>query len=289
MPWHHPKYSMVIKRRVGHEAALPYDGGMWTHDHEGFRVVQLPALRDNYIYLILPQDQASCLVVDPATAEPVIDACRQLKRRPTHVLNTHHHWDHTGANLALKQMFDCRIIGSIEDRKRIPGLDLAVCGRKPTTLGGLNIRIIETPGHTGGHIAYLIKDALFCGDTLFGAGCGRIFEGTAEQMWSSLKRLSTLPSSTRVYCAHEYTLANLDFAACVDEDNPKLSMRIKQARARRKSGLPTVPSTRSLELETNPFLRVLDHEFRKHYAVQHGISADETSVFARLRKQKDAF
>ncbi|RMG90539.1 MAG: hydroxyacylglutathione hydrolase [Zetaproteobacteria bacterium] len=260
---------------------------MWMHDHTSFQVAQLPALQDNYIYLILPRHSTSCLVVDPAETVPVIDACQQLERQPDYILNTHHHWDHTGANLELKRMFGCKIIGSAEDKERIPGLDLTVCEQPSTSLGGLRVRVIETPGHTRGHIVYLIEDALFCGDTLFGAGCGRLFEGTAEQMWSSLKRLARLPEPTRVYCAHEYTLANLAFASRVDADNPALSMRLKQARACREKASPTIPSTIGLELQTNPFLRVLNDDFRRHYAMRHGIEQDEISVFAHLRRKKD--
>jgi hydroxyacylglutathione hydrolase len=150
---------------------------MWSYRHDGFTVHQLPALNDNYIYLVVSQDdhdkEGAVAVVDPAEAAPVEEACTGLDLTPTHVLNTHHHWDHTGANLALKQRYGCLIVGARHDAERIPGIDTMVDEESGFMLGNLPVEILNVPGHTLGHIAYVIGDALFCGDTLFGGGCGR--------------------------------------------------------------------------------------------------------------------
>jgi len=260
---------------------------MWRHDHQHFSVYQLPALKDNYIYVIQVRQHSACLIVDPAEADPVLHACQQHHLHPTHIINTHHHWDHTGANLALKQALGCRIIGHARDAERIPGIDDRVSEAAPPSIAGLDIAIIDVPGHTIGHMAIIIDDALFCGDTLFGAGCGRIFEGSYAQMWHSLQRLASLPDSTRIYCAHEYTLANLAFAASIDGDNSALHTRIRQDEQRRQQGLPTIPSTIALEKQTNPFLRPLDEEFRRYYAARSGTADAAFDIFRDIRQRKD--
>jgi len=266
---------------------------MWTYQHTDFDVHQIPALNDNYIYLIDARHAPILAAVDPAEAQPVADACRILGRPLTDILNTHHHWDHTGANLALKQQYGCRIVGNRQDADRIPGIDTELEPDSSWQLaaeshdGHLDVQIIDVPGHTLGHIAYLIDDALFCGDTLFGAGCGRLFEGSPEQMWHSLTRLTRLPAATLVYCAHEYTLANLDFAAAIDGDNPELAARQKRDTAARRQQQPTIPSTIGVEKTTNPFLRPLDVEFCRNYARRAGIAAEPLSVFTHVRASKD--
>jgi hydroxyacylglutathione hydrolase len=220
---------------------------MWSYQHAGFIVHQLPALRDNYIYLIEAHTSDALIAVDPAEAVAVRRACKKLDKPLTHILNTHHHWDHTDGNLALKKDFACLIIGSAADAARIPSIDIHVSEESPPQIAGLDIAVLDVPGHTIGHIAYVAGGALFCGDTLFGAGCGRLFEGAPEQMWRSLQRLAALDSDTRVYCAHEYTLANLEFAAALDRDNPVLARRIADDRQRRAQQLPTIPSTIATE------------------------------------------
>ncbi len=258
---------------------------MWHYTHRSFTVHQIPALSDNYIYLIdMPPVFA---VVDPAETAPVVRACEELGRGLTHILNTHHHWDHTGGNLELKSHYNCRIIGAKTDAARIPGLDEAVSEDAPVRLDGVCIRVLEVPGHTRGHIAFLLGDALFCGDTLFGAGCGRLFEGTAEQMWHSLGKIAALPEATRFYCAHEYTLHNIEFALRIDPDNAALEHRRQRARALRAKDTPTIPGTIGEELATNPFLRPLDADFRRHYAREYGIGADAMRVFAHIRKARN--
>lgn len=260
---------------------------MWSYRHRGFTVHQLPALADNYVYLI-DAPQANCLAcVDPPEAEVVIAACKALGRKLSHILNTHHHWDHTGGNLELKQHFGCEIIASAYDHDRIPGIGTQVHGGETLMLGDLRAAVLAVPGHTLGHVAYIIADALFCGDTLFGGGCGRLFEGTPAQMWQSLSKIMRLPETTRFYCAHEYTMKNLGFALSIDPDNNALQARLKQAKMLRAQGKPTVPVSLGEERATNPFLRPLDAAWFHAYASAHGIDDDAVSVFAHLRAARD--
>lgn len=270
---------------------------MWSYQHknqrnglnQNFAVHQLPALNDNYIYLIEDHNSDALLAVDPADAAPVRKVCAELGKPLTHILNTHHHWDHTDGNKPLKASFHCQIIGAAIDAERIPEIDLEVSEGSPLKLGSLNLDVLFVPGHTRGHIAYLIGDALFCGDTLFGGGCGRLFEGTPEQMWHSLSKLAALADHTKVYCAHEYTLANLRFAQVVDPDNRELALRIVSDTQTRAQNQPTIPSTIGLETATNPFLRPANVSFCGQYAAEYGITVDATRVFAHLRALKDKF
>jgi len=262
---------------------------MWSYQHAGFSVHQLPVLRDNYIYLIESEASDALIAVDPAEAAPVQQACKMLGKPLTHIFNTHHHWDHTDGNLALQKDFACLIIGAAHDGGRIPGIDVAVSDTSPPLVSGLNIAVLDVPGHTIGHIAYVVGDALFCGDTLFGAGCGRLFEGSPEQMWCSLSKIAALAGSTKVYCAHEYTLPNLKFAKAMDADNPALAKRIIRDKKRRKQRLPTIPSSIAMEIATNPFLRPLDAGFCRSYAAAQHIEAEPLLVFADIRNRKDAW
>ena len=260
---------------------------MWSYQHTNFSVHQLPALNDNYIYLIQDHNSDMVAVVDPADASPVVQACHQLETPLTHILNTHHHWDHTDGNKPLKAHFSATVIGAEVDAARIPEIDITVSETSDLLLGTLKVDILFVPGHTIGHIAYLIDDALFCGDTLFGGGCGRLFEGTPEQMWNSLTKLANLPDETRVYCAHEYTLANLRFARNIDPDNTHLTTRISNDTQRRMKQLPTIPTTTGIEKLTNPFLRPLNSQFCSFYAQQQQISNTPVGVFTHLRASKD--
>ncbi|MDQ7010364.1 MAG: hydroxyacylglutathione hydrolase, partial [Mariprofundaceae bacterium] len=197
------------------------------------------------------------------------------------------HWDHTGANLELKSRYGCTIIGAASDAARIPGIDMQADEDTAVQLDGLTADVLSVPGHTRGHIAFVMTGALFCGDTLFAGGCGRLFEGTPEQMWQSLQKLAALPGNTKVYCAHEYTLPNLRFARSVDPDNAALETRIHRDTQTRMEQKPTVPSDIVEERTTNPFLRPLDRDFCASYAKQHAIDPDPVRVFAHLRAGKD--
>ena len=204
------------------------------------------------------------------------------------ILCTHHHGDHVGGNLALKEATGCRIVGPEADRGRIPGLDQGVKEGDEVEVGSARLRVLETPGHTRGHISYYAPEAkaLFCGDTLFALGCGRLLEGDAPTMWASLTKLAGLPDDTRVYCGHEYTQSNARFALSVDPDNERLTARAKEVDRQRAAGAPTVPSTLGEEKAANPFLRAGDPYLQARLGMQ---GAPAVEVFAELRRRKDGF
>ena len=251
-------------------------------------ILQLPVLNDNYIYLIQDNGSGETAVIDPAEAAPVLSALKQKKWRLDYVYNTHHHGDHVGGNIELKSRTGCRIVGAKRDRNRIPGIDIEVEEGDRITLGSSKARILDVPGHTLGHIAYWFADseALFCGDTLFALGCGRLFEGSAVQMWDSLSKFKALPPQTRVFCAHEYTQANGQFALTIDGDNAVLKERMEEVNRLRRNGLSTVPSTLAEEFSTNPFLRAGDRNIQKNLGL---VGGDDVTVFAKMRKNKDRF
>ncbi len=253
----------------------------------------IPARTDNYIFLLIDTAGQVTAVVDPADAEPVEQALTRLGRPLTHILNTHHHGDHVGGNLALKQRYGARIVGPRADADRIPGLDHPVGTGDRVDLGGGEIaQVFDVPGHTRGHIAYHFAEsrALFCGDTLFALGCGRLFEGTPDQMWRALCLFRDLPPETLVYCAHEYTEANLRFALTIEADNPALQARAGEIARTRAAGQPTVPSTIGLEAATNPFLRADQASVAAAVGLPAPHSAAEAvAVFAEVRRRKDVF
>ncbi len=238
------------------------------------KIHQLPVLKDNYIYLLHETETNQTAVVDPAVAEPVLDQLKKLGLSLNYILNTHHHHDHVGGNLALKAATGCQIVGSARDKKRIPGLDVGLKEGDLFQLGREKMTTFETDGHTIGHLAFWFPraKALFCGDTLFAMGCGRLFEGSPTQMWASLNKLATCPHNTQIYCAHEYTENNGDFALTIEPNNADLKFRMQQVKQRRQQGLATVPFSLAQELATNPFLR-----------------AKSCAEFAKLRQLKDNF
>ncbi|HEY1632553.1 MAG TPA: hydroxyacylglutathione hydrolase [Rhizomicrobium sp.] len=242
----------------------------------------VPCLSDNYAYLI--RDAGLCAVVDPSEPAPVKAALKG--ERLTHILNTHHHFDHTGGNLPLKEEFGARVVGPQKDRERIPGIDVGVSEDAGWRLGAHDVRILEIPAHTRGHIAFVFGGVAFTGDTLFAMGCGRLFEGTPQMMWASLSKLMTLPDATRIYCGHEYTLGNGRFALSVEPGNADLQARMRDVEATRAKGAPTIPSTMALEKRTNPFLRADSAEIRRTLGME---DEDNAEVFGELRRRKDSF
>lgn len=248
----------------------------------------IPALSDNYVPLVADPESTAVAIVDPAESAPVIAACTRTGLTPTLILNTHHHPDHVGGNLALKERYGLTIIGPAAEAARIPGLDRAVGDGDLVPFGSLTARVLDVRGHTAGHIAYWFAEAatVFVGDTLFAAGCGRLFEGTPAEMWRSLTKLMALPPETLVYCAHEYTEANIRFALSVDGGNAALQQRAGAVAAARAQGLATVPTTIGAELATNPFLRARDADF----AAGLGLAGKPpVEVFAAARAAKDVF
>jgi hydroxyacylglutathione hydrolase len=249
---------------------------------------QIPVLSDNYVYLAHCPATGDTAVVDPAVTGPVMDAAKARGWTITHILNTHHHGDHTGGNLEIKAATGCTIVGPKADRARIPGIDVEVDDGDTYRLGEADSKVFFVPGHTRGHIAYWFadSDALFCGDTMFAMGCGRLFEGTPAQMWHSLSKLKDLPGETRIFCAHEYTQANGQFALSVEPDNTDLVARMAVVDAKRARNEPTVPSTLAEERATNPFLRPDSPLLQKTVGM---VGDDPVDVFAETRARKDSF
>ena len=255
---------------------------------EPLEIVQIPCLQDNYGYLIHVEGEGVTAAIDTPDAAAINNALEARGWRLTHILNTHHHFDHTGGNLSLKARWGCEIHGPAADRDRIPGIDAQLGDGDYLDFGGHAARVFDVPGHTRGHIAYYFADdaVAFVGDTLFALGCGRLFEGTPAQMWRSLGKLLALPDATRVYCAHEYTEANARFALTVDPDNEALVARSAEIRQMRARGEPTVPMSLGVERRTNPFLRPQAETLRRSLGM---LDASDVEVFAEVRARKDRF
>ncbi|MDT9340781.1 hydroxyacylglutathione hydrolase [Trichodesmium erythraeum 21-75] len=255
-------------------------------------IYRLPALSDNYIFLLHDPNQNIGAVVDPAEVRPVIDKLESLGAELVTIFNTHHHFDHVGANKQLIQKFpQLKVYGGVEDRGRIPGQQVFLQEGDRVHFADRVGEVLFVPGHTIGHIAYYFPSVafgetgeLFCGDTLFAGGCGRLSEGTPAQMVDSLNKLRNLPDNTRIWCAHEYTLKNLQFAITVDKDNTDLQSRWAEVKTARGRNEATVPSMIGVEKRTNPFLRWEQPALQ--LAVQ---SQDPVQTFARLRGRKDRF
>jgi hydroxyacylglutathione hydrolase len=244
----------------------------------------VPCLSDNYAYLVKSGD--SCAIVDPSEAGPVRAALAKAGWTPTHILNTHHHLDHCGGNLDLKQEFGAKVVGPGKDAARIPGLDIGVDEASGWQFDGRKVRVLEVPAHTRGAITFVIDGNAFTGDTLFTLGCGRLFEGDAATMWASLSKLMTLPGDTKIWCGHEYTQSNGKFALSIEPNNAALKARMDAVNAARARGEATVPSILELEKKTNPFLRPDSSEIRKSLGME---TASDTAVFGEIRERKNSF
>ncbi|MGE4321618.1 MAG: hydroxyacylglutathione hydrolase [Sphingobium sp.] len=223
-------------------------------------VVRIPALSDNYIWLVHEPASGETAVVDPAEAAPVLEEAARRNWKITQIWNTHWHPDHVGGNADIKAATGCLITGPRAEKDRIDTLDTTVQEGDGVSLGGISGDVIDVPAHTSGHIAFHLpqEKAVFVGDTLFAMGCGRLFEGTAEQMFDNMRKLSALPDETSVYCAHEYTQSNGRYALVAEPDNDAIAARMEKVDAMRARGEPTVPTTIGLERATNPFMRARD-------------------------------
>jgi hydroxyacylglutathione hydrolase len=256
------------------------------------KIYRLPALSDNYIFLLHDPDWNIAAVVDPAEATPVLNFLEDLGATLVAILNTHHHRDHVGGNSQLLRRFPQAVVyGGAEDQGRIPEQQVFLQEGDRVTFADRTAEVIFVPGHTRAHIAYYFPPAspdetgdLFCGDTLFAGGCGRLFEGTPTQMVNSLSKLRALPDDTHVWCAHEYTQRNLEFALTVDRTNPDLQQRYEAVKTARRRSQATVPSNLGLEKQTNPFLRWDRDELRSAVKAEN-----EIQTFTRLRGMKDQF
>ncbi len=255
-------------------------------------ILCLPVLNDNYIFLLLDRPQKIAAVVDPALAAPVLDQLRLLDLKLVAIFNTHHHRDHIGGNRELKQHFPGLVVyGGAEDRGRIPEQEVFLGDGDRVKFADRAAQVYFVPGHTRAHIAYYFPPVdsgeigeLFCGDTIFAGGCGRLSEGTPAQMFNSLARLRQLPDRTRVWCSHEYTLHNLQFALTVDKNNPQLQARFIEVQQMRSQNQSTIPTWLGIEKQTNPFLRWDNHPLQTSLGKK-----DPVQAFTKLRSMKDFF
>ena len=234
----------------------------------------IPCLNDNYSYLIFDKSNKNACVIDPSESKPVIKAIKENKVKLKYILNTHHHYDHVGGNKELKEKYDSKIVGFKDDKDRIPEIDILVEDNQIWKEENFETKIYHIPGHTTGHIAFHFfkEKKIFTGDTLFSLGCGRIFEGTYEQMFNSLNKIKILPKDTEIYCGHEYTLKNGDFCLANDANNMKLKKKIEVIKKKLENNLPSIPTILGDEIECNIFLK-----------------AKNLDSFSKLRDLKDNF
>ncbi len=252
------------------------------------KVFIINALSDNYIYLLRNDYKNITSVIDPGESEPVLKFLNDKNWHLDEIINTHHHHDHVGGNKKLLNIYKSKLIAPSYDYNRISSVNILVSDNETHNIAGISTKVIHTPGHTLGHVCYYMPEekCLFSGDTLFYLGCGRVFEGTMNQMWSSLLKIRSLPDDTTVYCGHEYTLSNMKFAKFLDTDNALLddvSLKIKN---KREKGLPTIPFNLGVEKNINPFLRADDNNFIKSV----GLNIDNApESFGEIRLKKDNF
>ena len=234
----------------------------------------IKCLQDNYSYLIIDEKNKDACVVDPSEAEPVINFIENYKINLRYILNTHHHYDHVGGNVKLKEKYKSKVVGFKGDKDRIPEIDIFVEDNQIWKIDNFEAKILHIPGHTNGHIAFHFfnEKKIFTGDTLFSLGCGRIFEGTYKEMFNSLNKIKELPKDTQIYCGHEYTLQNSNFCIAYDSKNLKLKDKILKIKEKIKKGLPTIPTVLNDEIECNIFLK-----------------AKDVKSFSKLRDLKDNF
>ena len=253
-----------------------------------FELVTIPCLSDNYAFLLHAPETGETAVIDVPAAAPILAALKERNWQLTEIWLTHHHWDHIDGCADLKAATGAKVIGAEADAHRLPPLNHALKDGETYVFAGSDVHIMDVSGHTVGHIALHVPDAnvVFTADSLMALGCGRLFEGSPQQMWASLSRLANLPAETIVCSGHEYTQSNANFAVTVDGDNPQLQRRVKEIAAKRARGEATVPSILSTERATNPFLRANDPAMKSSLGME---TAADAAVFAEIRRRKDAF
>ena len=247
----------------------------------------ISCLSDNYSYLIHDEESNTVAIIDPSEFKPC-DKIIKKYNKLDFILNTHHHADHVNGNLELKKKYNSKILGFSQDKKRIPGIDILLEENQKQKIGNLEFEVVFIPGHTKGHIAFFFskEKTAFTGDTLFSLGCGRVFEGTHEEMFYSLNKIKNLPPDTKIYCGHEYTKSNLDFCLAYDTQNTSLKEKAIDIQKKLNSNLPTIPTILGQEVKTNIFLRCNDPEIKLALDLK---DSSEVEVFSKLRDLKDSF
>ena len=252
------------------------------------KITPIPCLKDNYAYIINNVSSKTVGVVDPSEAKPIISFLEKENIKLNYILNTHHHFDHIGGNIELKKKYNAKVVGFIDDKHRIPGIDITVKNNEEWKFGNSVIKILHIPGHTLGHICFFLKNEkiAFTGDTLFSLGCGRIFEGSHEQMLSSLNKIKNFPKNTKIYCGHEYTYKNAEFCIKYDKDNVSLKKHFEKIKELRSVNAPTVPTSLEDELKSNIFLRCDQNDLKIKLNMQN---QEDFKVFKKVRDLKDGF
>tara|TARA_B100000401_G_scaffold267384_1_gene182121 strand:+ start:424 stop:1185 length:762 start_codon:yes stop_codon:yes gene_type:complete len=252
------------------------------------KILTVKCLKDNYSYIVFNEESLFAVVIDPSESEPVINEIKKNNLKLKYIFNTHHHYDHVGGNIKLKEKYRCKVVGYEKDKDRIPEIDIGLKDNQKWKNELFECEILHVPGHTAGHICIYIEkiNALFTGDTLFSLGCGRIFEGTYTEMFNSLNKMKKFPKKTKIYCGHEYTKKNSDFCLSIDTNNSKLRHKIDKIKNDIKLDKPTIPSTLEDELECNIFLRADNLEIQKQLGIN---SSDPIETFTKLRELKDNF
>ena len=248
----------------------------------------IPCLSDNYAYIINDEKTNTVGVVDPSESLPIINFLKKENLKPNYILNTHHHYDHIGGNIELKKMYNVKIVGFINDRHRIPGIDIMLKDNEKWVFGNSRVNVMHIPGHTLGHICFHFEKEkiIFTGDTLFSLGCGRIFEGTHKQMLKSLEKIKNLPKETKIYCGHEYTYKNAEFCMKYDKDNISLQKKFEKVKKLRSQNLPTIPTNIEEELKSNIFLRCDQNDLKIKLNMKN---EEDFKVFKKVRDLKDIF
>tara|TARA_B100000427_G_C15361249_1_gene529969 strand:- start:67 stop:831 length:765 start_codon:yes stop_codon:yes gene_type:complete len=252
------------------------------------QVIPIPCLSDNYAYVIKNDNSKLVGVVDPSEVLPIVNFLKKENLKLNYILNTHHHFDHVGGNIELKKIYNAKIVGFVDDKHRIPGIDITVKDNEKWIFGSSQVKVLHIPGHTLGHICFFFEKEkiAFTGDTLFSLGCGRIFEGDHNQMLGSLDKIKKLPKETMIYCGHEYTFKNAEFCMKYDKDNIALKNKFEKVKKLRSSNLPTIPSTLEDELKSNIFLRCDQNDLKIKLGMQN---EDDFKVFRKVRDLKDSF